>query len=332
MGRRRELERDGAAVVLIDGDAVHLLQHLDTALHLPCLGGLVAEPLDEALDLRYLLLLVLVGGLLALNAFQPLLHILRVAALVVLDVAEGDLDGAVGDAVEEGAVVGDEDDAAVVVGQVVFQPLDRLDVEVVGGLVEEDDLGFLEEDFGEADAHLPAVAEGGHREVELLAQEAHTREHLLGLGLHRVAAEMLVAVVKVGELLGELRVGVGFVVRAFCELVGDALHLAFHILDFGEGGDGLVPHGERGVAGEFLRQVAHAVPGGDDHRAGGGLQVAVDDFEQRGFARAVVAHQTDAVFVARHERDVLEEEVSREIYRQFVYLYQGRGYGVWVMV
>ena len=116
--------------------------------------------------------------------------------------------------------------------------------------------------------------------MELLAQEAHTREHLLGLGLHRVAAEMLVAVVKVGELLGELRVGVGFVVRAFGELVGDALHLAFHILDFGEGGDGLVPHGERGVAGEFLRQVAHAVPGGDDHRAGGGLQVAVDDLEQ----------------------------------------------------
>ena len=94
--RRRELEGDGTAVVIVNLDPVHLLQHLDATLHLPRLGGLVAETLNETLNLGNLLLLVFVGSLLVLNTLQPLLHILRVAALVVLDGAAGDLHRAVG--------------------------------------------------------------------------------------------------------------------------------------------------------------------------------------------------------------------------------------------
>ena len=84
------------------------------------LGGLVAEPFDEPFDLGDFFLLVFVCRLLTFNAFQPLLHVLRIAAFVVLDAAEGDLHRAVGDAVEEGSVVGDEDDTTVVVGQIVL--------------------------------------------------------------------------------------------------------------------------------------------------------------------------------------------------------------------
>ena len=72
---------------------------------------------------------------------------------------------------------------------------------MVGGLVEKDDFGFLQQDFGEADAHLPAVAKGGHGFLELFAEESHAGEHFFRFRLDGVSAEMLVAVVEVGELL-----------------------------------------------------------------------------------------------------------------------------------
>ena len=100
------------------------------------------------------------------------------------------------------------------------------------------------------------------------------------------------------------------------------MHFPLHHLDLLEGGHGFVPHAERGGAGEFLRQVPDAMPRGDDHCSRRRFYVAMDDFQQRGLPCAVMAYQPDAVVVARRERNVLEQEIAREIYRQFVYLYQ----------
>ena len=45
--------------------------------------------------------------------------------------------------VEEVTVVGDGNDGALVLLQVALQPLDALSIEVVGGLVQEQDVGLL---------------------------------------------------------------------------------------------------------------------------------------------------------------------------------------------
>ena len=48
--------------------------------------------------------------------------------------------------IEEVTVVGDGDDGALVLLQVAFQPLDALGIEVVGGLVEEQNVRLLQEE------------------------------------------------------------------------------------------------------------------------------------------------------------------------------------------
>lgn len=55
----------------------------------------------------------------------------------------------------------DDEDGLVLVdlAQVVLQPLHGLEVEVVGGLVEQQVVGLAEEGFGEHHAHLLVVAE-----------------------------------------------------------------------------------------------------------------------------------------------------------------------------
>ena len=75
--------------------------------------------------------------------FQPLgllLQPCRVVALVRDAAAAVDFQDPAGDVVEEVAVVGDDQDRALVLDQVLLQPANRLGVEVVGGLVQQQHL------------------------------------------------------------------------------------------------------------------------------------------------------------------------------------------------
>ena len=66
---------------------------------------------------------------------------------------------------------------------------------------------------------------------------------------------------------------------------------------------------------DLLRKVACAVAGGNHNLARLGLQLLVDDFQQGGFASAILPHQPDAVAVANHKRHILEQEIPCEIDR-----------------
>ena len=56
--------------------------------------------------------------------------------------------------------MGDEDERPAVAEEEVFQPADRLDVEVVGRLVEQEDVGLVDEGPGQQDPPLHPRGEG----------------------------------------------------------------------------------------------------------------------------------------------------------------------------
>ena len=74
----------GAAIHILDLNALDLGQLLDAALYLIALGGLVAETLNEALGVLDLLLLVLVGAALLLQALLTQLEVVAVVRAVVV--------------------------------------------------------------------------------------------------------------------------------------------------------------------------------------------------------------------------------------------------------
>ena len=88
-------------------------------------------------------------------------------------------------------MAGHQQGALELVDQPFLQPDDRFDVEVVGRLVEQQDIGVDGQDPGQGDAHLPAAAEGFDRPVEIVVREAETGEHRLGPGIEVIAAAML---------------------------------------------------------------------------------------------------------------------------------------------
>ena len=71
----------------------------------------------------------------------PALQVGVVAAVVHIAGAAIELQDPGGDAVQEVAVVGDQDQASAVLGQPVLEPGDRVDVEVVGRLVQDQQVG-----------------------------------------------------------------------------------------------------------------------------------------------------------------------------------------------
>ena len=115
------------------------------------LAGLGGHAHPFQLALQGLLALAL-GFLLLGEALGLLLQPAAVVAFPGDALAAVQFQDPAGHVVEEVAVVGHGDDRALVLLQVLLQPVDRLGVEVVGGLIEQEDVGFLQQQAAQGHA------------------------------------------------------------------------------------------------------------------------------------------------------------------------------------
>ncbi len=113
---------------------------------------LLAHELSAAVLARALLAVALGAGE----------HVRRVTALVAVDGSVGELPRRGADGVQKPAVVGDDEHRAAARGEVAREPVDTFDVQVVGRLVEQQQLGRVEQQARQRDA--PALATGETRD------------------------------------------------------------------------------------------------------------------------------------------------------------------------
>src|SRR5918992_3725536 len=106
-----------------------------------------------------------------------------VAALVAEQLAVAHLDGLVGDAVEEVAVVGDEDHRPGEPLQLPLEDLERAYVQVVGWLVEDEAVGLGEHEQEELKARALPAAQVSYGLAHLLVAEEKATEQVHGLAL-----------------------------------------------------------------------------------------------------------------------------------------------------
>ncbi|MPN57277.1 hypothetical protein SDC9_204971 [bioreactor metagenome] len=74
------------------------------------------------------------------------------------------------------------------VGQPFLQPDDRLHIQVVGGLVQQQHIRLQGQDFGQGDPHLPAAGERLHRMIEAIRPDPQAGQYGLGTGVQVIAA------------------------------------------------------------------------------------------------------------------------------------------------
>ncbi len=172
--RLQELEAERAPTVIRREHALRLqlLDLLELRLRLPRLRRLVAEPFDEALEPGELLRLPLCGLRLVEVARRLLAppHVPR--AREVDGLAALELEHRRGHRLEEPAVVCDEDHAGIDRLQHLLEPLERLDVEMVRRLVEQQQVRLRRERTRERRACELAAGERAQRPVEVVVGEA----------------------------------------------------------------------------------------------------------------------------------------------------------------
>lgn len=190
----------------------------------------------------------------------------------------------------------DDEDGLVLVdlAQVVLQPLHGLEVEVVGGLVEQQVVGLAEEGFGEHHAHLLVVAELARQLLVQALGDTQVLQQLGSLALGLPAVH-----------LGKLQLQVGSTVAVLLRHLGlgiEGLALLHVLPERGMAHEDRVEHAIGVILEMVLLQDREALARTQLHGTLVGLQVAGDGAKKGGLAGSVGAN--DAIDVAARELDV----------------------------
>jgi hypothetical protein len=266
-------------------DELHFLERLHAALRLPGLGGLGLEAIDEALQMGDRFLLLLVGALLQRKLLRAKDLELRVVAAVARHPSILQMQRDVAHRVQELAVMRNHDQRAGVAVQPVLEPDDRVEIEVIRRLVEQQQIGAAHQCLREVQPHAPAARKARDAFARLRERKAQPEQQRLGAGGRRIA----------------IRIGEG------CMLVGESLAV---MGAFGRG-DARFDLAQIGVAVEriferrflggrcVLRHMRDAPGGRQRNIAGVGMQLTAQDGKERRLARAVCADESG--FLARIE-------------------------------
>ena len=289
-----EVELLGVARLLL-----HLIVAFQTGLVLG-LTGLRRGTHPFELGLQTLGQLGVLGAL-DLHTLGLGLQIGGVVALVRVQMAAVHLADPLRHIVHEVAVVGHGDDGALILVQELLQPQDRLGVQVVGGLVEQQQIGSLEQQL--AQRHTAALAAGAHRDrgVRIRAlQRVHRLFELrvqipavrgVDLGLQRAhllhqrvevrvrVRHLLADLVEAGDLLGDLA-------ERHLDVLADGLGVVQRRL--------LLQDADREARGQVCLAVRDVLDAGHD-------------LEQRGLAHAVRAHHADLGAGQEAQRHVVKD-------------------------
>ena len=287
-----------------------LVQQLTAGRGLLAFGLVGGEALDEQLQF---LDLFLVFPVLVLH--HPLDHLAGlvpelIVAHIHLDMAVVHVHDVGADGVQEVTVMAHHKDQALAVHQEVLKPLDSLNVQMVGRLVQQDDVRLAEQCLGQQHLHLFLGGQAGHFAVQNIVGEAKALNEPGHVGFGLPAAHF-------GKFSLQLA-------GLHAVLVGEVLFfiegvlLLHHIVKPLVAHHHRIQHGVGVILEVVLLQNGHPLFLGNNDLAGGGLQIPGEDAEEGGLAGAVGAD--DAVAVAGNELQlhVLEQGLAAEVHAYIV--------------
>jgi len=226
---------------------------------------------------------------------QPFLAATQVIVVVAGPVGQRaavNFDNAGGQRAQESAVVRDEDDAAGKLLEEAFQPVDGLDIQMVGGFVQQQDVGLADQCLRQQYASLHAAGQRGKVHV---AGQFQLGENFLDAAIQIPPVLRLDLVLHVTEG-GEVAL-IEQMVIARQQAAEVAQALCHH-----------VEHAAGGALWHLLRQARDDNPALHTHLAVVRMQLAADQLQEGGFALAVAPDNTYSFVRFDGQIDPFEQE------------------------
>ena len=222
-----------------------------------------------------------------------------VVALVGVGVPAVELKDPLGRVFQEVPVVGDGDDGARVVLQVLLQPLDALCVQVVGGLVQQQQVRLGQQELTER--HPAALATGQLCDGRIRRRAAQRVHRLLELTVQVPGVAVIQLLLKPAHFLEQLIGVLGG------HLLGDLVVLVQHRLGLG---DALLDVPQNRLVLVELRLLSEQPDRKPRHQPRltiGGLLDTGHQLQQSGLAGTVRSHDADLGSRQERQRDVVED-------------------------
>ncbi len=141
--------------------------------------------------MRNILLLALVHGLLLRKLLGALSFELAVIACVQADLLVFDVRDTGADDVQEIAIVRDDQQDTREAAQPALQPENGRQVEVIGGLIQQQHIRATHQGACQVEAHAPATRERGHRVLNILGRKPESVQEACGASVGTVAIDVL---------------------------------------------------------------------------------------------------------------------------------------------
>ena len=229
-------------------------------------------------------LLIFIGGFRLLFVRAFLRNKVVVIASIATKLSSSDVHNRVRYLVQKLAVVGNEQNGALIFLQVTLQPQQRGQIEVIGWLVQHQKIRFLHQEPSQVGAHYPTAAERPGRLCPIRIRKPQPAQHFCRLGLQRVAVQFLKPLMSVFYRHSQFVCVPCFVddnpaqCRMFLRNGGCPFQcrlLSLHL--------------------HFLREIAEDGASPASNLAGVRIHLAHRHFQQSAFARAVWSHQSNPI-------------------------------------
>ena len=203
------------------------------------------------------------------------------------------------DFIQEITVVGDHDHGILKIDQELFQPRDGVQIQMVGRLVEEQDVRVAEQCLRQQDFHLLRAGQVFHHGIMVICLDTQSVKQRRRVGLGFPAVH-----------IGEFRFQFAGADAVF---VGEIFFGVDRLFFFHDLIQAFISHDD-GIQNRIfvilemiLFQEGKTLSRSDDDFAAGGFQFAGQNLQERGLARAVGADQAVAVSFCKFDIDIFKQ-------------------------
>ena len=333
---RRELEMHLFVIHLIHLDRYNFLQLLDATLHLYRLSRFISESLYKVLNISDFLLLVLVSPQLLFTTFLAKYDILIVFHFVVLYPSAGNLQRTIGNIIDKRTVVAHEYYRLGTLSKKLFQPLDTFDIKMVGRLIEQKDIRFLQQDFRQFNTHTPSTGKLSGRTFKILSHKSETCQGTFDFSLIVFTSHHHVAFMLLRELLHELRIFITLVVGTVSHLLLHLIKTRLHLRIMSKGLAGFFL--DRRIVLKFhdLRQISDSGIVWNRHNTVSRFLQTTQDFEHGRFSSTVFADERYAISIIDDKTDIMKKRFNAKFnfkifnrYHYRIYILQNLDYRIY---